>query len=1044
MTDSARVHARAQSSTAPTTPPSAPSTADPANRSEDEAAPTAAADPHSFLRSSLASNPLFRRVDSPEIRTTLLSAFRRDHFGQGDLIVQYGARGDRFYILETGQAAVEIPDTQPTRTAQVDHEAAAAAAAAATVAQQQEQDQAQQRGSDAPPLPSAHGIAAAAAVTGSAPVIVSSAVTSDMVRVDLIERGSSFGEISVLYDVPRCASIRCLTAGGCDVWSIDARTFREHSKAGSSALRRIFQTYASVRVEDTQQTSRSRDADNKHAHRKARGGELAAAAAESVLTSPIAAAPAAADPVDDDDVDRKYMTQLDFVQAIEHSKGENMWCDDAVESSGVTSSQSQKSSWLSSLWTAVTPASWTTPAAANPYANLTPHRLRLIFRLADSSGDGLLSFGEFLILHSLLSQPHTELQLAFRLFDRNKNGFVERGEFIAAIRALAEDRGERIDFNHDTLVQELFGPPIRRRRTDVEREALRAQRAQRRQQQTQADASLGTGEATSTSLGAGGGAPNDDGRVRTLWHDIKGRLFHERGTLVQPTAAEPAAPSGDSRGRDSDSSTTTPSLPGHEILADLDGDDDGDDEFVTEYRALSYAHFESLLRRDILPAYLRSIQRDLRAIDRFWEGDRAPFSLASMEDGFGSSINLEAVQDNLPQVTAAHVADTEKLLVGKVTSGASSAVPWKSLVAGGIAGAVSRSIVAPLERLKMLFQTQALSNKADDAAANKAGSAAAGSKAEGGGKQQSGSSQQKQSRRARSGGRYQGVQQGLRQIYAEDGARGFWRGNLANILRVVPVVGLQFFFYDLFKTHLFGPWRNPESVVQRLVAGSAAGVVACVITYPLDTVRARLTLQRGASPAGIAASVPAAAVAAAAAAPAAGGSASAATPTSASSSSAATAAAAIARPYRSIPDAFRSIWLLEGYRGFYHGLVPSMVGVLPYVGFDFAVYETLKRKLPRDEHQQCTSLRVGPSRGRWDRPSRIRSTRCEGECECDNTARVSDADAVRMSCERTLSLLSAFSHNFCALCCCCSQASVRLGRFRRLKLQLQLPSWHVR
>ena len=179
-----------------------------------------------------------------------------------------------------------------------------------------------------------------------------------------------------------------------------------------------------------------------------------------------------------------------------------------------------------------------------------------------------------------------------------------------------------------------------------------------------------------------------------------------------------------------------------------------------------------------------------------------------------------------------------------------------------MAGGLSRTLVSPLERLKILFQTQ------------------------GGGMIT----------------KYSGVGQGLRMMYAEDGLRGWFRGNGSNVIRIVPAVALQFFFYDVFKRFLFDhpfvPITRGDSEkrkcelgsVQRLVAGAGAGISACVITYPLDFVRARLTLQSGPD-----------------------------------------------ALYGGIVDAFRQVYRQEGVRGFYHGLWPSVVGIAPYLGLDFAV-----------------------------------------------------------------------------------------------------------
>ena len=37
--------------------------------------------------------------------------------------------------------------------------------------------------------------------------------------------------------------------------------------------------------------------------------------------------------------------------------------------------------------------------------------------------------------------------------------------------------------------------------------------------------------------------------------------------------------------------------------------------------------------------------------------------------------------------------------------------------------------------------------------------------------------------------------------------------------------------------------------------------------------------------------------------------------------------------------------LQEGLKAFYKGWIPSVLGVIPYVGLNFAVYETLKASL---------------------------------------------------------------------------------------------------
>ena len=122
----------------------------------------------------------------------------------------------------------------------------------------------------------------------------------------------------------------------------------------------------------------------------------------------------------------------------------------------------------------------------------------------------------------------------------------------------------------------------------------------------------------------------------------------------------------------------------------------------------------------------------------------------------------------------------------------------KSLVAGGFAGAVSRSVVSPLERLKIIFQLHK-----DNA----------------------------------------GIIPTLRKIYVEEGILGFFRGNGTNIIRIVPYSAVQFATYEAVKRFLIGDRRHWESsATVKLASGALAGIASVSVTYPLDLVRTRLSL----------------------------------------------------------------------------------------------------------------------------------------------------------------------------------------------------------
>ncbi|KAM0341852.1 hypothetical protein ACHAPQ_000402 [Fusarium lateritium] len=124
--------------------------------------------------------------------------------------------------------------------------------------------------------------------------------------------------------------------------------------------------------------------------------------------------------------------------------------------------------------------------------------------------------------------------------------------------------------------------------------------------------------------------------------------------------------------------------------------------------------------------------------------------------------------------------------------------------AGGVAGAVSRTVVSPLERLKILMQVQSVGRDAYKLSVGKA----------------------------------------LMKMWKEEGWRGFMRGNGTNCIRIVPYSAVQFSSYNFYKRSIFE--RHPGAdlaPLTRLVCGGLAGITSVFLTYPLDIVRTRLSIQ---------------------------------------------------------------------------------------------------------------------------------------------------------------------------------------------------------
>jgi len=807
-----------------------------------------------FLHDTLGSIPLFKHVDDELLREQLLSQFIQRLYKQGEVIIHQGDQGDSFYILEEGRAQVEVVPINSDKLIE-EH------------AMHPEHNDAQNAAPDEPPVPRAwwrswwrwgwnqqpeeaqtqdYGGGQAHASESRESGHPNTSADDQPICVDIVEPGKSFGELALLYNVRRSATVRC-TAPSCRVWSIDAATFLAHTKRGSRLLFHIFRSFASVQLHEDDGAVPASSPTSTSAHAPSTHGRT-----------------------------RYFMTERDFLAAVRYTRGIGMWSEHSVEDEQQQADKEDSffQKQVAQLKKKHEMRMRHQKHEAETDAILNPRRLKLIFRLADTSGDNLLSFAEFLLLHSLLSQPHSEMQLAFRLFDKDKNGVIDRQEFIAAIKALAADRGDRIDFDHDPLIHELFDDD----HAQVKGDSTLASAAA-----SSLAASTQSAIATPTQPPIGNGAEASRGGVK---HHLMS-LFHSK-----PSSSSPPPDSKQSHVDHAIDEHAPPvAIQASSANAELSNTSVSDTG-----RTLTYEQFALLLKRDKLPVYLQEMKRDLRAIDRYWSRSDMPFSLSTIEDGYGISLNLEHHDGAATASSTAHLAAENLPTPASATVTNIVRMPWKNLLAGGVAGAISRCIVAPLERIKMLFQLQGRGMKQ----------------------------------------RYVSLPQTFRLIHKEDGWRGFFKGNGSNILRASTTIALQFFFFDIYhrliltaKRKLTHPptveglaemgevYHDPEAMTvgTRLLAGATAGMTACVIAYPLDIVRARLTWQSGAWEGGL-------------------------------------------KGYSGIRQAFRSIYRTEGVKGFYHGLVPSLAAVVPYLGLDFAIYESLKTQLPRDEYGQCSRVHL--------------------------------------------------------------------------------------
>ncbi|MBA0602565.1 adenine nucleotide transporter BT1, chloroplastic/mitochondrial [Gossypium raimondii] len=183
----------------------------------------------------------------------------------------------------------------------------------------------------------------------------------------------------------------------------------------------------------------------------------------------------------------------------------------------------------------------------------------------------------------------------------------------------------------------------------------------------------------------------------------------------------------------------------------------------------------------------------------------------------------------------------------------------RRLISGAIAGAVSRTCVAPLETIRTHLMVGS-----------------------------SGSS----------------TLEVFNDIMQTDGWKGLFRGNFVNVIRVAPSKAIELFAFDTVNKQLSPtPGEEPKiPIPSSLVAGACAGVSSTLLTYPLELIKTRLTIEKN--------------------------------------------------MYDGILDAFLKILQKEGPGELYRGLAPSLIGVIPYAATNYFAYDTLRkvyRKVLKDE-----------------------------------------------------------------------------------------------
>lgn len=129
----------------------------------------------------------------------------------------------------------------------------------------------------------------------------------------------------------------------------------------------------------------------------------------------------------------------------------------------------------------------------------------------------------------------------------------------------------------------------------------------------------------------------------------------------------------------------------------------------------------------------------------------------------------------------------------------------RSGIAGGVAGSAAKTLIAPLDRIKILFQT----SNPDF---------------------------------LKYRGTFSGFYMAGKSIWKNDGILGLFQGHSVTLLRMFPYAAIKFVSYEQIRAILI-PHDAYETGFRRFMTGSLSGLGSVFLTYPLDLIRIRMAFE---------------------------------------------------------------------------------------------------------------------------------------------------------------------------------------------------------
>jgi len=197
-----------------------------------------------------------------------------------------------------------------------------------------------------------------------------------------------------------------------------------------------------------------------------------------------------------------------------------------------------------------------------------------------------------------------------------------------------------------------------------------------------------------------------------------------------------------------------------------------------------------------------------------------------------------------------------------------------NFLAGGTSGAFAKTCTAPIERVKLLIQTQDANPKIISGEVK----------------------------------RYTGIIDCFTRVSQEQGTKAFWRCNFTNILRYFPTQAFNFAFKDGIKACFPRADKNTEFLkffMINVASGGLAGAGSLCIVYPLDYARTRLASDVGTGK----------------------------------------------QQFNGLFDCLKKTVANGGIKSVYNGIGVSVMGIIPYRGAYFGLFDTLSGFKPHQKSE---------------------------------------------------------------------------------------------